>query len=282
MLVWTNQRKKSPYVAFQAMQAMGYQMVFFWIGMAVGLIFMLLYICVIGPLLITLIEKAPNSPPYSVFLFEGGLMLLMFTGMGLYMIGGIYGAIRCFMNQDFRYPMLGRRLETYLSYNYSDGTLDETRESQFVVSMSHAAGVLMMWGVLTPLALWITQKERSPYLRFQSMQATVYQFLAILGYFAFTAIYFLFFIGFFGLMVIGGSATQFSAGSSFGAIALLIFVFVMLLMWVVFMFAVPTYHLFAMIAGIQTLKGRDYHYPLLGNFIARRMNSETPSKTGEE
>jgi len=59
-------------------------------------------------------------------------------------------------------------------------------------------------------------------------------------------------------------------------IALLVFLLVFLVLGIFVMLGLPTYHLFAMIAGIQVLKGRDYRYPLLGNLIARRMKIDEP------
>ena len=172
---------------------------------------------------------------------------------------------------------MGRRLEAFINYDHATGAVDEAKEEQFVAAMSHASAILFMWGVLSPLALWITQKDRSPYLRFQGLQAAIYQLLALVGYFAFMFVYIASFVAMFAIIAIVESNGA-GSGNSVTAIVLLIFMLVMMLMWLVFMLALPTYHLFAMIAGIQILKGRDYRYPWLGNFLARRMKLDEAKK----
>ena len=271
ILVWISQRRKSTYAAFHALQAMAYQMAFFWIGMAVGLLFAILWMCVMFPLILSMSEN-PESFTAAPLLFEGAFFLFLFGIWGVYFIGGIAGAVMCLLKKDFRYPWLGKRLETYLRFDPATGEVDEAMEERFVAAMSHASAILLMWGLLSPLAVWITQKDRSMYLRFQGLQAAVYQFIAMLGYFLFMAVYFVFAIGMMVLVPLGISAHQ-SEGT---LIVMLVFGAIILLIWLALLLALPTYHLFAMIAGIQILKGRDYRYPLLGNFIARRMKLDEP------
>ena len=271
LLVWISQRRRSTYATFHALQAMAYQMAFFWIGMAIGLLFALVWMCLMFPLILSISEN-PDSFTAAPLLFEGGFFLFLFGIWGVYIIGGIVGAVMCLLKKDFRYPWVGKRLETYLRFDPATGALDEAMEERFVAAMAHASAILLMWGLLSPLAVWITQKERSVYLRFQGLQATVYQLIATLGYFAFMALYFVSAIGMMLLLSVGISSRQ----SEATLIVALVFGAVILLIWLVLVLALPTYHLFAMIAGIQILKGKDYRYPLLGNFIARRMKLDEP------
>ena len=96
------------------------------------------------------------------------------------------------------------------------------------------------------------------------------------GYFAFMALYmFSMIFMFFGAIFV----TQNPQDSSIAMIFLIVFLVVFFVMMIIFALAMPTYHLFAMIAVIQVARGKDYRYPLLGKFLARRMGYQPPPST---
>lgn len=277
ILGWVSQRRKSTYATFHALQALGYQMAFFWIGMAIALIIAIVWMLLFLPEMLSAIEADPENA-FAPLAFQSGFMLVNFSIWGIYFVGGAVGAVMCMLKKDFRYPWLGRKLETYLRFDPSTGEMDEAMEERFVAAMSHGSAILILWGVLSPLAVWLTQKDRSLYLRFQALQATVYQLLAILGYFAFMAIYFLMFMVVFMIVTFGGDSIV-NAGDEVETVVTIIFLVMALLVSliaIVFSLALPTYHLFAMIAGIQILKGKDYRYPFLGKFLVQRMKLNEP------
>lgn len=268
-LVWTFQRRKSSYVAFHALQAVGYQMLTFWVGMTAFLIFILLFMLIAVPLMGFV---ASNSRfEMTPFILQGSMFFFMFGFMGIYMLFGIAGAVFSLLDKDFKYPILGKWLEKYLGRGASPtDPLNADKEDQWMAAMGHASAILLLWGLFTPFVIWLTQKDSSSRLRFQSLQAVIYQLLAVVGYFAFMALYmFMFFALFAGVILMSGSPQE-----STGAVFVLIFLGVMLIFMLVFALAVPTYHLFAMIAGIQVAKGKDYRYPLLGGFLAKRIERE--------
>jgi len=268
ILIWISQRRKSAYASFHALQAMGYQLLFLWIGMAIGVVVAILWACLMIPLIAS-VEANSRAFGFAPFLFEGIFFLLMFTIWGIYFVGGILGTVGCLLKKDFRYPFLGKRLGSFLDYAPDAASpLDEAKEDRWVAALSHASAILLIWGSVSPLAVWITQKDRSPYLRFQALQATVYQVLALLAYFGFMAVYFFSMIALFLALPLTSSGGYYRPGNE-SLIFLLIFGIAIFVVWAVILLAVPTYHLFAMIAGIQILKGRDYRYPILGKQIER-------------
>ncbi|MFZ5857892.1 MAG: DUF4870 domain-containing protein [Chloroflexota bacterium] len=275
-LVWTFQRHKSPYVAFHALQAVGYQMLTFWVGMTAYLVFMLLFTLAFIPLM-ALAELGNSNSELTPLIFNGVIFLFMFGFMGVYTLFGIVGAVFSLLGKDFKYPILGKWLEKYLSRGTNPADpLNADKEDQWMAAIGHASAILLMWGLFTPFVIWLTQKDSSPRLRFQSLQAVIYQAFAVVGYFVFMALYmFMFFALFTGAILMSGNPQD-----STGAVFLLIFFGIMLIFMLAFALAMPTYHLFAMIAGIQTAKGKDYRYPLLGKFLARRMGSQ-PLPSGD-
>jgi uncharacterized Tic20 family protein len=272
-LIWAFQRRKSPYAAFHALQAMGYQMLTFWVGIAAYLLFVLLITLLIVPLA-ALAESGSKGFEMAPFALQGSMMFFMFGFMGLYFLIGIVGAVLCLTGKDFKYPLLGKRLEKYLGRgpNLND-PLDETKEEQWMAGMCHASAILFLWGALLPLLTWVLQKDSSSKLRFQSLQALVYQFIAVVGYSGFMAIYMVVFMGMFAGLIFFPTLVNGDGGNSAMLIILIVFLVVMLLLMLFISLALPTYHLFAMIAGIQVVKGRDYHYPLLGKFLARKFGN---------
>ncbi len=110
-MVWAFQRKKSKYVRFHALQAMGYQALLFWLWIVITILIMGLAMCLIFPLSIFVTAKSHNTMPAAMLGFQFLIFLLMFGSIGLFFLTGIIGAILCVLGRDFRYPVIGNRLE---------------------------------------------------------------------------------------------------------------------------------------------------------------------------
>ena len=276
-LIWATHRRKSPFVAFHALQAAGYQMLTFWLGLAAYLGFILLIFILLIPFSDVILEQSGENPAGTAMQIQWIVSLVFYGFILLYSLLGIAGAIFCLTGRDFKYPFLGKRLETYLGRGADfNSPLDETKEDRWMSAIGHASAILLLWGLFMPLVVLFVQKDSSPRLRFQSAQAAVYQTIATIMYFGFGICY----IGaFFALLASAVSLPNLGAGGDMTplmTIALLVFLLVFLVLGIFVMLGLPTYHLFAMIAGIQVLKGREYRYPLLGNFIARRLKMDEP------
>jgi len=271
-LLWSFQRRKSNYVAFHALQAAGYQMLMFWVGMAAYLIFFLVVL-----LLVIIFSNASEGMDLSassrmMLGVQGSMSAMLFGFIGLYFLLGVVGAALCAMGKDFKYPLLGKRLEKYLERGARpNDPLDETKAEQWMSAMGHASAILMVWGLFTPLALFLVAQKDAPRLRFQSAQAAVYQILATVGLFGIFICYLSVFFG-----VILSLATNPEFGSSLSpsqGITFIIAMIAFLIIGIIVTLALPTYHLFAMIAGIQVVKGKEYSYPILGRLLAKRLET---------
>jgi len=114
VVMWLLQKEKSKYVAFQALQAAVYQLV----GLLVYIIGWSCWGCLYGLSFIPMIanaEKYKDAPPPIFFFISLGLMVVPLGLMGLWMLYGLWGALRTFQGRDFRYIVLGRMLERYLA-----------------------------------------------------------------------------------------------------------------------------------------------------------------------
>ncbi len=53
------------------------------------------------------------------------------------------------------------------------------QEERIMAALSHGSVVLFGAGVIAAIVLWVTQKEKSAYVAFQALQATVYQMIGL-------------------------------------------------------------------------------------------------------
>ena len=137
LVVWATQREKSRFIAFQALQAAVYHMTLILAGMACGVCWACSYLGMIVSVIAMPLsmaftlpaEGAPSGdlPPEAIFPmlfgFLGMIVIyvaifgLLFLGLAVwaaYIGYGLYGAVANLRGKDFRYAILGSRLERYL------------------------------------------------------------------------------------------------------------------------------------------------------------------------
>ncbi len=135
LVVWATQREKSRFVAFQALQAAVYHITLIIAGLVCGVCFFCYYVAmIVGGIAMPLLLAIPGAgasgeelPPEAVipillgilgmivfYLAIWGLMLLGLGVWAAYIGYGLYGAVANLQGKDFRYPILGSRLERYL------------------------------------------------------------------------------------------------------------------------------------------------------------------------
>jgi uncharacterized Tic20 family protein len=271
-IVWINQRRKSSYVSFQALQALGYQALLLWVGLTLVLSGLLVIIFSAFPFSMgssPTMESWLASPLVEQMrLFQN----IFYAAWGLLSLPGLVGAGFALLGRSFHYPFLGRWLEAFLKQGAIAGEIvNEKHEEDWVAGICHSSAIVMIWGMVLPLAVWLTQKERSARLRFQALQAFLFQLGALF-------IYVFAFIFLFGLMVlilvVAGVMNSSTGISSDAVLILFIAVFVLMLFLCILLLALPTYHLFALIAWVRVTKGGEYHYPLLGKLIEKRLGEK--------
>ena len=270
---WAEQRRKSKYVAFQSLQALGYQT----LGYTVWILFGLLVGVFSMFFLLFNIEQVANSEPALMgwmFAHFG----FTFAILGLYFIPPIVAAVACALGRDFRYPLMGIRLAKYLNYGLTnEGELNESHEDRWVAAAGQFSVIIALWGLLAPLTAWILQGKRSAWLKFQSAQAIALHALVLLLGFAAGILYFFGFVVFIALTGIAGDPAMSSAT---GLIALLV-MFGSMAIALLILLLVPLFHIMGQWAGYRILKGNDYRYPVIGKLVARFIQNETGSAATE-
>jgi uncharacterized Tic20 family protein len=266
---WSDQRRKSNYASFQCLQALGYQS----LGYTIWALSSLLIIVLASIIFLatpgsteTQFSNAALSPGVIVFL------ILFFGFFALYFLLPIIAAVACALGKDFRYPFMGDRLARYLEYESSQKSeaqawLHEDHEFHWVAAMGHFSILIALWGMLAPLTAWILQGKQSLFLRFQSVQALVYQGITTIIYFIGGSLYL---FGIVLLVVNMGGIGEPGFNSSMSLVGMVIMA-VTLLLAAVLILSVPLLHILGQWAGYRLLKGENYRYPLIGKWIETRL-----------
>jgi uncharacterized Tic20 family protein len=257
-LLWSENRRKSAYVRFQTLQALGYQS----LGYTIWLLSILLLVVLLYMSLFFIALVIPNAAQNQALTMGISIALLvaLFGLMGFYLIIPIVGAVLCGIGKDFRYPLLGGRLARFLGYQISDSSasLDSAAEERFAASMGHFAVIIPIWGLLSPAYLWISQGKNSAYLKIQSAQTAIYQLFVNLLYFGLTF-----------LSIALGVVSMFAFASfvDLGEWTPVAGMMVMICGLGLVGMIIPLFHILGQWAGLQVLRGRDFRYPLIGRWI---------------
>jgi uncharacterized Tic20 family protein len=265
---WSEQRRKSRYASFQSLQALGYQSLGFtvWVlsFLLVMIVFVFFWVIVFGS-----VGESGGGVDMVVGIWMTLFMVLTFGFFGVYLLLPVVAAFACALGRDFRYPIMGQRLARYLGYDVlTDEWLNEEHEDRWVVAMGHFSVIITFWGMLSPLAAWIMQGKRSFFLKFQSVQALVWHLVALFLQLIAGGFYFLGFSVFLAATGFGEGAALDSSGGVVGLAAL----FVTMIIAVFIILLVPFWHIMGQWAGYRVLKGDDYHYPLFGKLIEKRLS----------
>jgi uncharacterized Tic20 family protein len=149
-----------------------------------------------------------------------------------------------------------------------DQAVIPTSDESLMAAISH------FFGFIVALIVWATQKDKSHFVRFQSIQAMVFDLsvnvimILVVG---------LMMILVFGLLALGvadlailGSQSNPTAEPVRTIVALL--AGVPLLIPCILIPVVAVIFVFRLIATIQTFQGKDYHYPWLGKQVERMLS----------
>ena len=264
---WAEQRRRSKFVAYHCLQALGYQT----LGYTVWLLGYLLFLAIVVVLMMVFALVSPKNEELftaSIIGFDVFLIIFIFASLGLYLFLPILAAIACGMGRDFQYPFMGKRLANYLEYNLeNENWLNEDHEDRWVAAAGHFSVIITLWGMLAPITAWVLQGKRSAWLMFQSAQTVVFHMgVLALGFFAGM----IYMIGFVAFIALTGFSGDTAMSSSTGLIGIVI-MFGSMIVALLIALIVPLFHIMGQWAGYRVLKGDDYRYPIIGRLVERRV-----------
>jgi uncharacterized Tic20 family protein len=138
-----------------------------------------------------------------------------------------------------------------------------SNDEKLLAAAAHAAILIPGIGFVAPLVIWMTQRGKSAYTTYQSLQALGYQLLFMLFYWLVSIIGVVLWIG----AIIVGSVFAASLGSGEGVVLIIFgteFLFFFFLLGMA-----GLYVLGGLLAGILCLTGKAFRYPLLGPWLEK-------------
>jgi uncharacterized protein len=131
----------------------------------------------------------------------------------------------------------------------------KSQDDRIMAAIAHVTAMLPLMGIFAPIIVWVTQKDKSNFVAFQSLQALVYQLFMILVWVIGIIIYFVSFV------IIVPLSNSFTVSVS--PIGRLLFVIPFLVIGLVFLieFILMVY---GVEGAVRVLQGRDFRYALLG------------------
>ncbi len=267
---WAEQRRKSKFIAYQCLQALGYQT----LGYTIWLLGYLLFIAILIVLMMIVAIVSPkDGDAFAASLVGFNIFFFVFiiVSLGIYLLLPIIASVACGMGKDFQYPFMGKRLAKYLEYNTeNENWLNEEHEDRWVAAAGHFSVIIAFWGLLAPITAWILQGKRSAWLKFQSLQAIVFHVCTLaLGFVA--GVFYM--IGAVALIALTGFSPESSMSSATGLIGLVV-MFGFMLIALLILLVIPLFHITGQWAGYRVLKGDDYRYPVIGKLVERFVPSE--------
>ncbi len=140
-------------------------------------------------------------------------------------------------------------------------TIDQN--DRIMAALSHISILIPGMGFLVPVIIWVTQREKSRWVSFQALQAVTFQLSLLIIWILGFGCYFISFLAIIPLSSMNGSA---SGGTEY--LFLLPFAFFGLLILFALLFIV-----IGVIAAIQSLRGENFHYPLIGAWLERTLKA---------
>ena len=141
-----------------------------------------------------------------------------------------------------------------------------SRDERIMAALSHVSAILYFMGLVVPVFIWLTQREKSRYAAFQALQAIVYQLIMIVVWFLGFGCYMLSIFGtMFGSLVLAEAFNRQPMMDGFP------FLFPFGVLGLTFLFWIA-YMLYAIIAAVLTLQGRPFRYLLLGQWVENWYN----------
>lgn len=134
------------------------------------------------------------------------------------------------------------------------------QNDRIMAALAHVSALLPLMGVIAPIVIWATQKDKSEFVAFQALQAIAYQLLMILAWFVGMGCYMLSFFSTFLTLPFAGNGTEGAPGSPFFMVG---FVLPFLIFGAIFIGG-AIFMIYGVVGAIMTFQGKDFRYAILG------------------
>ncbi len=264
VLLWCLLRGRSFNMRFQLLQAAAVQAVLPVVTLLAGLLSLILTLLV--SLIVGLIIRAQGGGSEAILgllavtrVVALALALLL---AGAFILAALIAAAACLLGRDFSYPWLGKWLSRYLKNDDGSG------EEHWLAAVCHLGVFHGLSGLAAAALAGLLQRSRSELLRFQCLQAAVYQGAGVVvSLIAGGLVFTLALLSAGGLALTGG---EFSGLS--GLISAVAAFFSLVCLGTLLLF-LPLYQTLPLLAAYRLMQRKDYAYPLLGRQVRQWVSS---------
>ena len=132
-------------------------------------------------------------------------------------------------------------------------------EDKIMALLSHLSILIPNIGILAPIIIWVTNKDKSRFVRFNALQAIFFQLIF------FILMMFFIFIGVI-IMLIAIPWFDLSSNAEPGILFFISmgFMFMYFPLWLIF-------GIYAVVASVKSFKGKIFEYAIIGRIIERRV-----------
>jgi uncharacterized Tic20 family protein len=142
------------------------------------------------------------------------------------------------------------------------------QNDKIMAALGHISALLPLFGLIAPIIIWATQKEKSKYVSFQALQAIAYQLIMIFAYFLAMGCYM---ISFFSTFLTIPFAEQGSDPSA-SPIFMIGFLIPFFIFGIIFIGG-ALFIIYGILGAIYTIQGKDFRYVFIGKRVEKFLES---------
>ena len=144
-----------------------------------------------------------------------------------------------------------------------------SQNDKITAALGHISVLLPLIGLIVPIIIWVTQKEKSKYVSLQALQAIAYHLVMIFAYFIGMGCYM---ISFFSTFLAIPFANE-TPGPSASPLLMVGFIIPFLVFGAIFIGG-AIFILYGIVAAVMTLQGKDFRYFIIGNRVASFLDKQ--------
>jgi uncharacterized protein len=140
------------------------------------------------------------------------------------------------------------------------------QDERVMAALSHISALLPLMGVIAPIVIWVTQKDKSRYVAFQALQALVYQLSMVVAWIVGMGCYMLSFIGMFAFIPFTSSGTSQPASP-----LIITTFFIPFIVLGIMLIGGLAFIVYGVIGAILAFQGKPFRYVLIGTQVEKFM-----------
>ncbi len=147
------------------------------------------------------------------------------------------------------------------------------QNDKIMAALAHVSAILPFMGVIAPIVIWVTQKDKSEFVAFQALQAIAYQLIMIFAWFVGMGCYMLSFFSIFLTIPFAGGGGE--VDPTVAPFFLTGFFIPFIIFGAIFIGG-AIFIIYGIVAAISTFQGKDFRYIIIGSRLANYLYKTDP------